>query len=116
MITVRASSTKLVVEAISLFLLLCGGLAGAANGPQMVAGLPAAEALRLGEDMYQKGLLPSGKPMMALVQGGIEMDGTMSTCANCHLPSGLGSLEGGIVSPPTTGVKLFAPIRGPVDI
>lgn len=104
------------VGALLLSLTLIESPARAAAGRETVAGLPAAEAFRLGEIMYQKGLLPSGKPMPALVQGGIEMDGTMSNCANCHLPSGLGSLEGGIITPPTNGGRLYQPRRGAIDI
>jgi Periplasmic binding protein len=107
---------RLVIGALLMSLSLFGGLSLAGEGGGTVAGLPAAEALRLGEIMYQKGVLPSGKPMSAFVQGGIEMDGSMCSCSNCHLPSGLGSLEGGIVSPPTNGVKLYAPLRGQMDI
>jgi len=107
---------RLGIMALLLFMSLSGGLALAADEREMVAGVPAAEALRLGEMMYHKGLLPSGKPMPALVQGGIEMDGSMSSCTNCHLPSGLGSLEGGVFSPPTNGARLYAPRRGQFDI
>jgi len=107
---------RLVIMTLLLLLSLSGGLALAADEREMVAGVPAAEALRLGEMMYHKGLLPSGKPMPALVQGGIEMDGSMSSCTNCHLPSGLGSLEGGVFSPPTNGARLYAPRRGQFDI
>ena len=107
---------KMGIGASLLCLSLFGGITLAAEGQATVAGLPAAEAYRLGEIMYQKGLLPSGKPIPALVQGEIEMDGSMATCTNCHLPSGLGSLEGGIISPPTNGAKLYAPLRGPKDI
>jgi len=104
------------IMALLLSLSLCTGLALAAESGEKVAGLPAMEALRLGEKMYHKGLLPSGKPMQAIVQGGIEMDGTMCSCTNCHLPSGLGSIEGGVFSPPTNGTKLYAPRRGQIDI
>lgn len=105
-----------LIGALLLTLQLSGAPVGAADVKGMVAGMPEAEALRQGETMYQKGLLPSGKPMMALVQGGMEMDTSMCTCSNCHLPSGLGSVEGGVVSPPTNGAKLFAPLRGQRDI
>jgi hypothetical protein len=101
----------------SLFtlLLFCTPLA-AAGAPATVAGLPPAQALKLGEAMYRNGVLPSGKPLVAIVQGDLEMDGTMSTCASCHLRSGLGALEGGIFSPPTSGPKLYAPLRTNADI
>jgi Periplasmic binding protein len=107
---------RLGIGTLLLSLSLFAGLALAAEGRETVAGLPAAEALRLGEIMYHKGLLPSGVPIPALVQGEIELDGTMASCTHCHLPSGLGSLEGGIVSPPTNGAKLYAPLHGPRDI
>lgn len=107
---------KAGIAGLLLTLSLSAGLSLAAESGEKVAGLPAAEAYRLGEAMYHKGLLPSGKPMQAFVQGGIEMDGTMSSCTNCHLPSGLGSIEGGVFSTPTNGAKLYAPRRGQVDI
>ena len=90
--------------------------AGAADGKATVAGLPAKEALRLGETMYLKGVLPSGKPLKAVVQGDLEISGKMTACANCHRHSGLGGLEGGVLTPPTNGAKLHAPLSGPQDI
>jgi ABC-type branched-subunit amino acid transport system substrate-binding protein/cytochrome c553 len=100
-----------------LLLLLCvSSPAAAADGQTTVAGLPAQEALRLGEAMYQKGVLPSGKPVKAVVQGDIEVTGKMTTCASCHRRSGLGSLEGGVFTPPTNGPKLYASLHGPLDI
>lgn len=97
-----------------LFLLLACGVAQAA--PETVAGLPAAEALRLGEAMYLKGVLPSGLPMKGVVQGDIELAGTMASCSSCHMRSGMGSMEGGILTPPTSGSKLYAPLARPQDI
>ena len=63
---------KMGIGASLLCLSLFGGITLAAEGQATVAGLPAAEAYRLGEIMYQKGLLPSGKPIPALVQGEID--------------------------------------------
>lgn len=93
----------------------CGAVPAGAAG-EAVAGLAAAEALRLGEGMYLRGILPSGGEMVAMVQGDIELTGNMTTCSNCHMRSGMGSMEGGVLTPPTSGTKLYAPLARPQDI
>jgi len=100
---------------VLLSLLVIALPAGAAETAK-IGGYSPEEALRLGEIMYREGVLPSGEPMTAIVQGDIELTGTMSTCANCHLRSGLGALEGGVFSPPTNGARLYAPLRDLQDI
>jgi len=119
--TFAAEQVRRVIGGTMLSLLFFWGAvpAGAAQtgaAPETVAGLSAPEALRLGEAMYRKGILPSGRQMKGMVQGDIEMDGAMSTCANCHMRSGMGSMEGGVLTPPTSGSKLYAPLTRQQDI
>ncbi len=67
------------------------------------------EAMRLGEQMYRNGILPSGNPMQALVMGDIPFDGRMFTCDDCHQRSGLGTEEGSVITWPTNGKMLLLP-------
>jgi len=70
---------------------------------------PDQEMLRLGERMYRDGKLSSGEPMQGYVKGDIPVDSTVFSCESCHMRGGLGSIEGGVTTPPTTGNKLFQP-------
>lgn len=77
------------------------------------AGLSTAQSLRvkpnvdLGKRIYREGILPSGKPVQAIVQGDVAVAGTQLTCANCHRRSGFGSSEGAEFVPPIAGSFLF---------
>lgn len=87
----------------------------------VAADLPAAELskpeiMRLGERMYREGILPSGKVMEAFIRGDVEVDSTAFSCSSCHLRAGIGSVEGGVVTPPTNGKKLYQPYRRPPSL
>lgn len=75
-----------------------------------------AEIIRLGERLYRDGLLPSGEPMEAFIRDDISVDSTTFSCSSCHLRAGIGSFEGGVVTPPTTGKKLYEPYQRPPSL
>src|SRR5437879_2127763 len=60
--------------------------------------------------MYRIGILPSGKPMMVAMPGGVSLPGTTFACASCHTRSGLGTEEGGLRTLPINGPNLFQPL------
>lgn len=88
----------------------------AGGSPPAPADLSRTEVMRLGERMYRQGLLPSGDPMQALIRGDVEVDSSAFSCSSCHLQAGFGSFEGGVVTPPTTGNRLYKPYRRPPSL
>ncbi len=62
-----------------------------------------------GQNLYRKGILPSGEAVTGIREGGGSTSGAAAACVNCHRPSGMGSVEGGIVIPPITARYLFKP-------
>lgn len=54
--------------------------------------------------------------MPAFIRGDVEVDSSAFSCSSCHLRAGLGSVEGGVVTPPTTGKTLYRPYRRPPSL
>jgi len=90
---------------------LCAGTRdpAPASSSGAVAGLSPDRALALGERMYRQGLLPSGAPLRTQVSEDGPVPGSAFTCLSCHLRSGLGSAEGGVVTLPANAARLFQP-------
>src|ERR1700690_2560626 len=110
---------KLIVSSgiLTILLTFLYGISFAENSMQSsIAGLSPVEALKIGERMYREGILSSGEPMQALVQGDIPVDSTMFSCVSCHLRSGLGSLEGQVVTYPIDGITLYEAITNAWNI
>lgn len=74
------------------------------------------EILRLGERMYRDGILPSGEVMEAYIKDDVKVDSSAFSCSSCHLRSGLGSVEGGVITPPTNGTSLYKPYQRPPSL
>jgi len=68
---------------------------------------PDAAQLNAGERLYRQGVLSTGGPLLAERQGVEPMQGRAAACVNCHLRSGLGTVEGSILIPPITPKYLF---------
>ncbi len=112
-------NSHIIKKTVLLLLFLLPATATAtlgAEGKKLVGGLSPEAALLAGEKLFRTGILPSGKPVEAIVSGDMEINGQQSPCSSCHLRSGLGSFEGGVLTTPTNGAKLFAPLSTMLDI
>jgi hypothetical protein len=71
---------------------------------------PVADAnqIEIGRRIYMEGILPSGKPLLGKRLNSVQVEGATAACESCHRRSGMGGLEGNIVSPPISGRFLLA--------
>jgi cytochrome c553 len=71
--------------------------------------------IETGRRIYEDGVMPDGKPLLAMRTEGFVMEGRYAACVSCHRRSGMGSVEGNIDStvlvPPVAGPVLFAASR-----
>lgn len=104
-----------------LFLSCTISSAPAAEGKKQVGGLSPEAALRAGERLYRTGVLPSGKPVAAMIRGNKKITGELTSCRNCHTRSGLGAVVEEMLVPPISGPILYAPLEyqqqipGPIE-
>ena len=62
-----------------------------------------------GKRIYLEGRLIDGTPLRATVIGDVSLRGDKMACVSCHRRSGLGTVEGKILTPAITGDLLFQP-------
>lgn len=93
-----------------LAVLLClAGVSTAPGAAQEQAGSIRKATPDPGERIYREGILPSGKTLLGVIKGDLQASGTSFTCDSCHMHSGLGSLEGNVLTTPTNGPSLYQP-------
>jgi len=90
---------------------LATGLMAATIAIGMMAAVAASANESASDDgrrMYRDGVLPSGKPLTAIVAGDVPVLGTQFSCQGCHGRSGMGGAEGAYIVPAIAGQFLFA--------
>jgi hypothetical protein len=91
-------ATSAAAPALLAAIAIANAAAGAEPGHAIRAGA--------GERLYREGLLSSGQPVEAVVQGDVAVTGVQLSCATCHGRSGMGTFEGTKVAPPVTPAYL----------
>jgi len=112
----RTCNIAAVAKSVVLALAVLLGVHPCLAGPSPPENLSQTEIMRLGERMYRDGILPSGKAIEASIRGDIAVNSSAFSCSSCHLHAGLGSVEGVVVTPPTTGKILYKPYRRPATL
>jgi hypothetical protein len=116
--------SHLVARTSLLFVLLLSCSVTVAMGAEekkLIGGLSPKEALRVGERIYRNGVLPSGKPVTAIIRSRVEISGELTSCANCHTRSGLGAIVEEVLVPPISGPILYGSLKeqqqipGPIE-
>jgi len=76
-------------------------------GAIVAAPASATDPADAGRRIYQQGELADGTPITGARWDNVKVSGAQAACAQCHRPSGMGSVEGDIQAPPVTGNALF---------
>ncbi len=66
------------------------------------------DPIEIGRRIYQEGILPNGQQLIGMLPDNMKFEGQQASCANCHRPSGMGTVEGENQIQPITGKFLFA--------
>jgi hypothetical protein len=104
---VRRRRARSVAAALVLLFTACT-LGGASEDSERSVDSPSAETI-VGKKLYRDGVLASGARAQATVQSDVPVEGTQISCAYCHRHSGLGTSEGGSVTPALTAASLYQP-------
>ncbi len=91
---------------------LLAGVAAVVSALAWARPAPADNATSdAGRAIYLQGVLPSGRPLEATVQGDVRLQGLQAACGNCHRRSGFGSTESNTTVPPVVGALLYKPVE-----
>ncbi|NOU21802.1 MAG: c-type cytochrome [Methyloglobulus sp.] len=112
--TWKLSEAMTYKKLYGILLLLASLLANQAAFAAKPAPPKDNKLVEIGQRIYREGLLPSGQPLRAVVQGDLGLSGVQAACIKCHRRSGLGTIEGGSSVLPVTGTSLYQP--GPAGL